>query len=224
MAIRRITIDTKRVMELAPLGLHWVPDEMDIAHGWATIFGPTDTPYYGGAFSFEVRFPDNYPFEPPSFAYLTNDGRTRFNPNLYKNGKVCLSLLNTWAGEQWSGVQSLGSILQSIQTAVLIEEPLRNEPAYSAMSVHTDIPIYNRLVFHAVIETAILGSLAEVPMFIVQFLDEFLAHVRTARPAILAKARALAAEWDGKVEQLQFYGMATKYRFGDLADRLSSLA
>jgi len=224
LAIRRISIDVKRVSELTDSGLFWLSDENDITHGWAIVCGCEGTPYHGAPFCFEVNFPDNYPFEPPKFNYLTNDGRTRFNPNLYKNGKVCLSLLNTWQGEPWSGVQSLSSILQSIQTAVLTEEPLRNEPAYSAMSVHTDIPIYNRLVFHAVIETAILGSLAEVPMFIVQFLDEFLAHVRTARPAILAKARALAAEWDGKVEQLQFYGMATKYRFGDLADRLSSLA
>ena len=31
-------------------------------------------------------------------------GTVRFNPNLYQNGKVCLSLLGTWSGgvdEQW---------------------------------------------------------------------------------------------------------------------------
>ena len=31
--------------------------------------------------------------------YLTNDGNTRFHPNLYRNGKVCLSVLNTWRGK-----------------------------------------------------------------------------------------------------------------------------
>ena len=46
-------------------------------------------------------YPTEYPFKPPKVTYKTNDGFTRFNPNLYKNGKVCISLLNTWQGEQW---------------------------------------------------------------------------------------------------------------------------
>ena len=158
LAVRRITLDTKRALELADSGLFWIPDELELTHGWAVVCGPEGTPYDGGAFCFEVRFPDNYPFEPPTFTYLTNDGRTRFNPNLYKNGKVCLSLLNTWQGEQWSGVQSLSSILQSIQTAVLNEEPLRNEPGYSNMTIHADIPVYSRMVQHATLETAVLRS------------------------------------------------------------------
>ena len=31
----------------------------------------------------------------------TGDGMVRFNPNLYSDGKVCLSLLGTWHGEGW---------------------------------------------------------------------------------------------------------------------------
>jgi hypothetical protein len=50
------------------------------------------------------------------------------------------------------------------------------------------------------------------------------AWVLKARPALVAKARALAAEWDGKVEQMQFYQMTAKYRFGFLADQLEALA
>lgn len=29
---------------------------------------------------------------------LTGKGKIRFNPNLYKDGKICLSLLGTWRG------------------------------------------------------------------------------------------------------------------------------
>ena len=35
----------------------------------------------------------------------TGNGSVRFNPNLYQDGKVCLSLLGTWEGaqgEQWN--------------------------------------------------------------------------------------------------------------------------
>jgi len=213
------------MLDLADSGLFWIQDEADLTHGWAVVCGPDGTPYYGGSFCFEVRFPDDYPFSPPVFTYLTNDGRTRFNPNLYKNGKVCLSLLNTWAGEQWSGVQSLSSILQSIQTAVLVEEPLRNEPGYSSMSVHADIPIYNRLVFHATLETAILGQLgSSVPHYLVPVLEPCKVWSLKARDSLVRKARDLAAIWDGKVEQISFYSMATKYKFGELADRLAGLA
>lgn len=223
LAIRRITIDTKRAMELADSGLLWIPDETEINHGWAVVCGPADTPYYGGAFCFEVRFPDDYPFSPPVFTYLTNDGRTRFNPNLYKTGKVCLSLLNTWQGEPWSGVQSLSSILQCIQTAVLNEEPLRNEPGYSAISKHTDFAIYNRMVFHSVLETAILAQLAEPPAYLVPVYDSFRAHAIKAIPTLVTKARSLAAEWDGKTETMGFFAMTMKYRFGKLADQLEAV-
>jgi ubiquitin-protein ligase len=223
LAVRRITIDTKRAMDLADSGLFWIPDETDLTHGWAIICGPEDSPYYGGAFGFEVRFPDDYPFSPPVFTYLTNDGRTRFNPNLYKNGKVCLSLLNTWQGEPWSGVQSLSSVLQSIQTAVLHAEPLRNEPAYASISSHHDFPIYNRMVFHSVMESAILSHMAEPPLYLVPVYESFRAHAVKAIPTIITKARALAAEWDGKTEIMEFFAMSIKYRFGKLADQLETL-
>jgi hypothetical protein len=223
LAVRRITVDTKKAMDLAPEGMFWIPDETDLTHGWAIVCGPADTPYHGGAFCFEVRFPDNYPFEPPSFTYLTNDGRTRFNPNLYKNGKVCLSLLNTWAGEQWSGVQSLSSILHCIQTAVLNEEPLRNEPSYSSASSHDDMPVYNRMVFQATIETAILAHLADPPPYMVPVMAAVHAWAMKARSALVAKARAYAAEWDGRSEYMSFFAMTVKYKFGALATQLETL-
>jgi ubiquitin-protein ligase len=224
LALRRIIIDTKRVGSLSQVdGLFWVPDEMDLTHGWAIICGPADTPYYGGAYCFEVCFPDNYPFEPPKLTFLTQDGRTRFNPNLYKNGKVCLSLLNTWQGEPWSGVQSLESVLRCIQTAVLIGDPLQNEPVYPAPAMAGDLGIYNRLVFHANVETAILDQLTTPP----HYLDPISDHLRTlvvaARPVLTGLCCALAVQWDGRTESLDFYKMSQRYRFGELAAALEAL-
>lgn len=226
LAIRRITIDTKRAMETGPeSGLFWIPDESDITHGWAIVCGCEDTPYYGGAFAFEVRFPDNYPFDPPTFTYLTNDGRTRFNPNLYKNGKVCLSLLNTWQGEPWSGIQSLLSVLQCIQTAVLNEAPLVNEPAHPASkdATHIEIPAYTRMVMHATLETAILSYLDSPPDYLVPVYAGWRARVIAQRDALVTKAKELAAIWDGRTESISFYNMSLRYRFGALASRLEAL-
>lgn len=224
LAMRRILRDTTVVQtELAGHGLFWVQDEADLGHGWAVVMGPIDTPYDGAPFCFEVSFPTTYPFEPPVFTYLTNDGLTRFNPNLYKNGKVCLSLLNTWPGERWSAIQSLGSVLQCIQSAVMTEEPLLNEPGYANFRTHPDFEPYRRMVFHAVLETAILRQMSVPSAYLVPVHGVVSGLIKAARPRLLEKARALAAVWDGKVERMAFFNMAQCYRFGALAAELEGM-
>lgn len=63
-----------------------------------------------------------------------HSGGLRINPNLYKNGKVCLSLLNTWYGadnERWTpGESTMLQVLVSIQGLILNEKPYFNEPGY----------------------------------------------------------------------------------------------
>jgi hypothetical protein len=90
----------------------------------ALITGPEDTPYYGGCFIFDVYFPDDYPNVPPLMELeTTGGGVARFNPNLYADGKVCLSLLGTWHGgdesEKWRpGQSSLFQVLLSLQVCM----------------------------------------------------------------------------------------------------------
>jgi hypothetical protein len=63
------------------------------------IIGPAGSPYENGIFEFDVFCDENFPHKPPSVNFkTTGGGRVRFNPNLYKDGKVCLSLLGTWLG------------------------------------------------------------------------------------------------------------------------------
>lgn len=99
------------------------------------ISGPKDTPYQDGLFLFDCYFPSDYPSSPPIITLqTTGGGSVRFNPNLYNNGKVCLSLLGTWSGqggEKWNAKTStLLQVLVSIQSLILIEEPYFNEPGY----------------------------------------------------------------------------------------------
>ncbi|OSD00825.1 hypothetical protein PYCCODRAFT_1478855 [Trametes coccinea BRFM310] len=97
------------------------------------IAGPDGTPYAGGLFEFDCFIPLEYPNKPPLMHLRTTGGGTvRFNPNLYSNGKVCLSLLGTWEGrpeEMWQPRKStLLQVLVSIQSMILIEHPWFNEP------------------------------------------------------------------------------------------------
>lgn len=101
----------------------------------ALITGPEDTPYANGCFFFDFYLND-YPTSPPKASFLTTAGGTvRFNPNLYDNGKVCLSLLGTWSGPGWIPNQStLLQVLVSIQGLILgVTEPYFNEPGLEAI-------------------------------------------------------------------------------------------
>ena len=119
--VKRLVKDVKEIMKnpLTSQGIFYQHDENDMLKGYAMIVGPKDTPYEDGFYFFEFKFPTNYPFSPPNVIYNTNDGRTRFNPNLYVNGKVCISILNTWKGEQWTSCQTISSILLTLASILI---------------------------------------------------------------------------------------------------------
>ncbi|KAL7164654.1 hypothetical protein ACSBR2_040535 [Camellia fascicularis] len=66
------------------------------------------------------------------------------NPNLYTNGYVCLSLINTWDGnnqERWDhSISTILQVLLSLQSLVLNEEPYINELGYEK-----SYPKYNQV-------------------------------------------------------------------------------
>lgn len=108
-------------------------DRLDIMK--VLITGPADTPYANGCFEFDVYFPTDYPNSPMMINLETTGRRAiRFNPNLYNDGKVCLSVLNTWHGrpeEKWNAqTSSFLQVLVSIQSLILVPEPYFNEPGF----------------------------------------------------------------------------------------------
>lgn len=98
----------------------------------AMVVGPPDTPYAYVPFFFDLALPPEYPRKPPVAHFHAHYvGNERLNPNLYVDGKVCLSLLGTWSGPSWDPEQStLLQVLVSLQGLVLVEEPYFNEPGH----------------------------------------------------------------------------------------------
>jgi len=128
---KRLLKDIERAQEdgMKTQGIMYWSSEANFYLGEALIQGPRGTPYEGALLHFSFQFPEDYPFSPPKVTFLTCDEETRFHPNLYKEGKVCLSILGTYSGPGWSGTQSLSTILLSI-LALLDENPLSHEPAF----------------------------------------------------------------------------------------------
>jgi ubiquitin-protein ligase len=153
--ISRLIKDVKELIKfpLTSHGIYYQHHECDILKGQALVIGPKDTPYENGYYLFELTYPVNYPHAPPTVKYFTNDGYTRFNPNLYKCGKVCLSILNTWRGDQWSACQTISSVLLALCT-IFTDVPLLNEPGIH--KGHHDCANYTKVIQYKNYETAIM--------------------------------------------------------------------
>ncbi|GLC54869.1 hypothetical protein PLESTB_000914600 [Pleodorina starrii] len=106
----------------------------------AVMTGPEGTPYEGGLFVFDIFCPAGYPNDPPvMMVYNTGGGKARYNPNLYADGKVCLSLLGTYnsghTSEKWNpALSSIYQVLVSIQSQILVTDPMTNEPLSETMA------------------------------------------------------------------------------------------
>lgn len=158
--INRIMADLKEAVQSGGKnGVFVFPDEDDVTHIEALIIGPDDTPYAGGMFHFDMRFPHNYPWDPPKVFIMTTDaGRCRFNPNLYSNGKVCLSILGTWSGPGWTSVQTILSTLLSIQS-LMNPAPYHNEPGFEQEHGPGEVENYNACIRHETIRVAVVGMM-----------------------------------------------------------------
>jgi ubiquitin-conjugating enzyme E2 Z len=162
-ALRRLAKDVRALQgdALADHGVFYQHDEANVLCGQAVIIGAPGTPYAHGCYVFNFRFPPDYPHRPPTVLFATGDGVTRFNPNLYRNGKVCLSILNTWQGPQWTGCQTISSVLLSLKGNVLaVVLPLLNEPGVTAR--HADFARYHEILEYKNVEIAVWRTACEV--------------------------------------------------------------
>tara|TARA_R110002074_G_scaffold9071_3_gene36516 strand:+ start:545 stop:1450 length:906 start_codon:yes stop_codon:yes gene_type:complete len=122
------------------------------------MIGTKSTPYENGFFFFSIRYPIEYPNVPPKVWYYTTHPKMRFNPNLYTTGKICLSIINTWGTQDnWTSEMNTKSVLLSIQSMVLNENPLRNEPGLKLTD--KTIENYNNVIYYCVFNIAILNNI-----------------------------------------------------------------
>ena len=162
---------SKDVLESSGVYIHY--NEDNIRTVYALLIGQSETPYHNGFYFFEFTYPDTYPMTPPVAKYLTQGIVTdstkkalsvRFNPNLYTNGKVCLSMLNTWQGPSWIPANTLHNVLIAIQGLVLTKDPLRNEPGYESGDNAQKINAYNDIIEYSNLKISVLDMICNQPL------------------------------------------------------------
>lgn len=175
--ISRLLKDIKNIIKnpLTDNGIYYIHDDADMMKGYALIIGQSDTPYFGGNYFFEINYPVDYPHSPPKVKYWTNGNNVRFNPNLYICGKVCISLLNTWRGDQWTSCQNISTILLSLCT-LLCKNPLLNEPG--VIKTHADVKSYDSIIEYSNLNIAVCDIINKNPSVYVEFFDYFYPFIK----------------------------------------------
>lgn len=162
-ATHRIMIDIMECVNADAHHIFVVPDSENVLVAHTVIVGPENTPYEGGFFYFFIKFPANYPMSPPRVKLMnTNQNAIRFNPNFYKNGMICLSILGTFTGPGWSPLNTLFSVLLSIQS-LMNEDPRHNAPDSRGVRDHAEntTSTYNHYIRHETIRVAVIGFMKE---------------------------------------------------------------
>ena len=85
------------------------------------IPGPKGTPWEGGLYKINLKFPEDYPVLPPKCVFE----KKLFHPNVYPSGAVCLSIIND--EEDWRAGLKVKDILLGIQD--LLANPNNKSPA-----------------------------------------------------------------------------------------------
>lgn len=185
------------------------------------MIGPSDTPYEYGYYFFNIEMPNNYPFNPPKVTYCTQNGKTRFNPNLYTNGKVCLSIINTWTGPRWTSCNSITTVLLSIQALVFVSNPLHNEPGFENENGIKNIN-YNTLLTYNNFRTAIYKMIVNPPLTFEEFNSITIKNFIDNYEKIIKNIDKNMDKND-KSYHFTFYNMGEKLNYIDIKNKLSNL-
>eukprot|EP00037_Helgoeca_nana_P029121 m.346392 g.346392 ORF g.346392 m.346392 type:complete len:175 (-) comp27907_c5_seq15:112-636(-) len=107
-------------------------DDSDVYKWVIMVMGPPDTVYEEGFFKALLTFPKEYPFQPPKLKFVTEI----WHPNVYKDGRVCISILHDpgedeYGGEdsseRWRPIHTVRTIMLSVIS--MLADPNDKSPA-----------------------------------------------------------------------------------------------
>jgi len=131
MALKRLNIEYKQYLK-DPSSYYSINiNENNMLNWKVLIFGPSETIYESGVYECEFNFSRDYPNKPPEFKFITNIP----HPNIYPDGKVCISILHDGVdefnyediSERWNPSHSVNSIIMSVIS--MLSNPNLESPA-----------------------------------------------------------------------------------------------
>jgi len=117
-SVKRLQSELKQISKDPNYFFSVFPSENNFYKWDVLLIGPPDTIFEGALIKAVLLFPEEYPNRPPQFKFITN----LYHPNVYPDGKVCISILNEGKdefeyesiSERWNPSHSVDSVLMSI--------------------------------------------------------------------------------------------------------------
>ena len=130
--------------------------ESNINEWTFVIFGPNDSVYKDGVYNGKLIIPKEYPHRPPEVKFISK----LFHPNVYDDGKLCMSILHEGEdiygyehiSERWNPSHSVNSILMSFTS--ILTEPNFDSPANIDISNlwKNDFNEYKKIIYKKIAE------------------------------------------------------------------------
>uniref|UniRef100_A0A6B2LA11 UBC core domain-containing protein n=1 Tax=Arcella intermedia TaxID=1963864 RepID=A0A6B2LA11_9EUKA len=120
-----------RQLEKEPLeGFFFEPNASNFFEWKIYLEGPQQTPFEGGVFELLMNFPSDYPMSPPTLRFISQF----WHPNVYKDGKVCISILHPPGDDPLSGERPEERWLptQTVETIMLSVQSMLGDPNFSS--------------------------------------------------------------------------------------------
>ncbi|KAI8053084.1 ubiquitin conjugating enzyme [Syncephalis plumigaleata] len=137
-ALRRITKELANCHANPVHNLTVNPESDDALFHWhGTLKGSSDGPYKNGTFKLDIKFPDDFPFKPPTIKFITKV----YHPNIDEEGSICLDILKP---DCWKPATPIFDVLSAIAT--LLEHPNPDDPLEPSIAeqYRTDISKFNK--------------------------------------------------------------------------------
>lgn len=157
LAINRILSEFKQIQN-DPNYYYSVSMDNNNIYKWNFVMlGPPGTIYEGGIFNGEILFPKSYPHNAPKIRFIF----PIIHPNIYKDGRMCISILHDGddefnyehISERWKPTHSIDSVLISILS--VLGEPNFESPANVDASIQwqKNFNEYKKIIYRQVSET-----------------------------------------------------------------------
>jgi ubiquitin-conjugating enzyme E2 J2 len=146
--IRRLMKEYRTIQQDPPPFVVARPEDDNVQLWYFVLEGPPDSPYEGGVYLGKLRFPDEYPFAPPSIMMCTPSGRFKTETRL------CLSM-SDFHPKDWNPTWGPASILKGLlsfmledtQTSGSMESTVEEKQGAARQSLEFNLahPVFGRL-------------------------------------------------------------------------------